>query len=105
MKYVTALITFAASFILSHTNVFAWHEEPVTPYGGFCPKCEYGTCKSTLTSYEGQKALEDYYGGKGLQVELDGIHGRFIRARVIDKGKIVDVIIFDRSTGRIRSIY
>ncbi len=31
--------------------------------------------------------------------------GRFIKARIMDNGKVVDVIIFDRRTGRIRSIY
>ncbi len=42
---------------------------------------------------------------KGLKISIGKARGRFIKARVEDKGKVVDVIIFDRRTGRIRSIY
>ncbi len=51
------------------------------------------------------RAMVDYYKSKGLIVEIENIRGRFIKARIKDKRGIVDVIIFDRRTGRIRSIY
>ena len=58
-----------------------------------------------MTSYDSESALKDYYEKKGLVVKIEKPGGRFIRARISDKDGVVDVIIFDRSTGRIRSIY
>jgi hypothetical protein len=49
--------------------------------------------------------LRDYYNKKGLNVEIRKKGGRFIRARIYDKIGTVDIIIFDRHTGRIRSIF
>ncbi len=46
-----------------------------------------------------------YYGKKGLDVEIEKTQGRFIRARIVEGKEVVDEIIFDRRTGRIRSIY
>jgi len=82
------------------------NEKPVTPYGDFCKRCsEYGKCKSEMSHEEAQKALREYYHHKGLGVELEKKRGRFIRVKVTDNNKVVDVIIFDRRSGRIRSIY
>jgi len=82
------------------------HEKPVTPDGDFCRRCsEYGNCKSTMSHEDAKKALIEYYHDKGFGVQLEKKRGRFIRAKVRDKNKVVDVIIFDRRSGRIRSIY
>lgn len=82
------------------------HRRPVTPYGDLCPRCnQYGICKSPMSNEDVQKALIDYYDKKGLIVEVEIKRGRFIRAKIKDDEKVVDVIIFDRRTGRIRSIY
>jgi len=78
----------------------------VTPYGDTCAKCgRYGACKSTISQEDAEKAITDYYNKKGLDVRIELIKGRFIKAKVSDKEGVVDVIIFDRRTGRIRSIY
>ena len=107
MKYLKVLIT--ASFILfvSFTAALASPEgKPVTPYGDFCPSCgKYGTCKSRMSSKAAEKAMVEYYHKKDLKVNIEKEKGRFIKARIMDNGKVVDVIIFDRRTGRIRSIY
>jgi hypothetical protein len=60
-----------------------------------------------MTHEAAKKAMLNYYHKKGFRVELVRKRGRFIRAKVKEKekGKVVDVIIFDRRTGRIRSIY
>lgn len=93
-------------FIPSTSAVAGGHEKPVTPYGDFCKRCsEYGNCKSIMSHEDAKKALIDYYHRKGLGVELEKKRGRFIRAKVRDKNRVVDVIIFDRRSGRIRSIY
>jgi hypothetical protein len=78
----------------------------VTPYGDFCPQCtKYGTCKSSMSHDEARKAMIDYYHKKGLGVEIEHKKGRFIKAKIKDSDKVVDVIIFDRKTGRVRSTY
>jgi hypothetical protein len=58
-----------------------------------------------MTDYDAEKALKDYYNKKGLTVEIEKKNGRFIRAKIYNKTGVADIIIFDRQTGRIRSIY
>lgn len=57
-----------------------------------------------LSPAQTKQALEDYYSQKGLSIKIDRIRGRFIKAQILDGSKVVDIIIFDRKTGRIRSI-
>ncbi len=81
-------------------------KKAVTPYGDFCDRCsDYGTCDKPLTHEGAKKAVIEYYHKKGLNVMLEKNRGRFIKAKIMDKGSVVDVIILDRRTGRIRSIY
>jgi hypothetical protein len=107
MKYISIIVIVSVLLIIPLTEAAAGsHEKPVTPYGDFCRRCsEYGNCKSTMSHEEAKKALIEYYHDKGLGVQLEKKRGRFIRAKVRDKNKVVDVIIFDRNSGRIRSIY
>jgi hypothetical protein len=107
MKYVSVIAIVSVLCIVPFAVVLAGgHERPVTPYGDFCRRCgEYGNCKSVMSHDDAKKALIDYYHHKGLAVELERKRGRFIRAKVRDKNEVVDVIIFDRRSGRIRSIY
>lgn len=78
----------------------------VTPYGDFCERVShYGMHKHMLTPKEAEDALTHYYSNKGLDVQIIKSEGRFIKAVIKNKETIVDTIIFDRHTGRIRSIY
>ncbi len=106
IKFIKTLTMIIVLFMLS-TAVFAWrHGSPVTPYGDFCPRCSnYGVCKTVLSPEDSKKAIIDYYNKKGLDVEIVNIRGRFIKAKIKDEDIAVDEIIFDRRTGRIRSIY
>lgn len=108
MKWIT-IIAILVLFLTPLTEAFAWQNEervPVTPYGDFCRRCShYGVCRDTMSPGDSRKAMIDYYHNKGLDVEIENIRGRFIKAKIKDKGEIVDIIIFDRRTGRIRSIY
>ncbi|GAB4534854.1 MAG: hypothetical protein Fur0020_01790 [Thermodesulfovibrionia bacterium] len=58
-----------------------------------------------MSDDDARKAMFEYYHRKGFDIEIDRIEGRFIRAKIKERGRIVDVIIFDRKTGRMRSIY
>ena len=78
----------------------------VTPYGDFCKQIShYGMHKQMLSNKDAEQALKHYFGKKGLDFEILHKQGRFIKAFIKDNGKVVDTIIFDRRTGRIRSIY
>ncbi len=107
MKFIFVIIAGLVFLMASLFEVFAWqHEKPVTPYGDFCPHCaKYGACKTIMSHEDAKKAMTDYYQKKGLDVELEKKNGIFIRAKIKQKDEIVDVIIFDRRTGRVRSIY
>jgi hypothetical protein len=77
----------------------------VTPYGDYCKKCTtYGTCKDPLPPGEAIAALEQYYREKGLTVGKVQHRGRFIKAEIYEGNRLVDKVLFDRKTGRIRSI-
>ncbi len=94
-------------FMLAAPPVHAQQaQKPVTPYGDFCSLCStYGICDKQTSPEKAEKAIRDYYGKKGLDVEIEETNGRFIKAKVMDGGKVVDTILFDSSTGRFRSIY
>lgn len=107
MRDIKVLLIMSVILIVSFTVVYASSDgTPVTPYGDFCPKCgKYGTCKSQMSLKNAEEAIAEYYHEKGLKIDIEKAKGRFIKASVKDNGKVVDVIIFDRRTGRIRSIY
>jgi hypothetical protein len=107
MSYLSGLIIASMLLLMPLSEASAWHhKKPVTPYGDICPRCsEYGNCKTPMGHEEAKKAMLDYYHKKGMSVEIDKKKGRFIRAKIKLRNKVVDVIIFDRRTGRIRSIY
>lgn len=102
MKIVYTILV----FLLILTPLYGWDRNgPVTPYGDYCPRCSnYGVCRLMLSPAQARKALKDYYSKKGLGIKIDRVRGRFIKARILDGSKVVDIIIFDRKTGRIRSI-
>lgn len=78
---------------------------PVTPYGDFCPKCSrYGYCQRPLSKAESIDAINEYYKQKGLHPKVVEAHGRFLKVNVYKDNKLVDIVIFDRRTGRLRSI-
>lgn len=78
----------------------------ITPYGDCNPaRCKYGMHKKMINKHQALMNLYDYYEKSGFTVEVDLIHGRFIKATVKKGGLVLDKIIFDRRSGRIRSIY
>ncbi|KJR43062.1 secreted protein [Candidatus Magnetoovum chiemensis] len=83
-------------------------ENTITPYGDFYPfHTNYGMCAAILSIEQAKITLDKYYNEKGLFVRLLSVGDeRFIRAEVRDKqDKVVDIIIMDRRSGRLRSIY
>lgn len=78
----------------------------ITPYGDFCPRCsKYGMGRIPVKRYEAEEAVRDYFMHKGFTVRVVEARGRFMRFDVFRGSILVDKVIFDRRTGRIRSIY
>ena len=111
MKKVLALIltaTLALSLLFGGSAAAFMNKgrKNITPYGDFCKQSShYGMRKHMLNDREVKQALKHYFGKKGLDFEIVNIQGRFVKAIIIDGGSTVDTIIFDRHTGRIRSIH
>ena len=97
--FITVLI-FSMSFL-------AYAEENnVTPYGDYCRDCTiYGTCKEVIPPGVAVIALDRYYRERGYRVGAIFHKGRFIEAEIFKNNRRVDVVLFDRKTGRLRSIY
>lgn len=92
-------------FLLIWAPAYAGHYR-ITPYGDYCKECTtYGTCESILPLKVAVAAIEQYYREKGCTVGRVWLHrGRFIEAEIYQGNRLVDKVIFDRKTSRIRSI-
>jgi len=80
-------------------------QDAVTPYGDYCKECAtYGTCKEPIPREAAISAIENYYRDGGYTVGRVRHKGRFIEAEIFKDNRLVDKVLFDRKTGRIRSI-
>ena len=102
LKKITAFLC----FLLAVPAVACAFPEYVTPYGDYCRDYNnYGSCKEGIPAHEAMKAIERYYREKGYRISAFTYRGRFIEADIFKQEKQVDKVIFDRKTGRLRSIY
>jgi hypothetical protein len=96
----------SAAILLSAASVAVADERPVTPYGDHCRDCTiYGTVREPVPPPEAVHAMRKYYEARGYDLGMVRHKGRFIEAEIFRNGKPVDKVIFDRRTGRMRSIY
>jgi hypothetical protein len=96
----------ATTLIVSTASIADAGEGPVTPYGDHCGDCTtYGTVREPISLPEAMHALKKYYEVRGYEVGILRHRGRFIEAGIYRERKQVDKVIFDRRTGRVRSIY
>lgn len=101
--FIITLLTICLG-LLSTTFALAG-EGPVTPYGGYCKDCAvYGACKEAIPPAEAIQSLRKYYKERGYRLGNVAHKGRFIEAEVLDNSRQVDKVLFDRKTGRLRSI-
>lgn len=95
----SSLLLVAASFSYSG-------EGPVTPYGAYCRDCAvYGACRESIPPREAIQSLRKYYEERGYRLGNVAHKGRFIEAEVLQNNRQVDRVLFDRKTGRLRSMY
>jgi hypothetical protein len=77
-----------------------------TPYGDFCISCStYGVGDKLVPEEESRAAIEQYYRERDLEIGAMKSRGRFIEFEIRKNGAVLDKVLFDRKTGRIRSIY
>jgi len=101
---ILILILCTLSIVTSVPHAYAG-EEQTTPFGAVCPACDtYGYCKKPLTYHQAVHNLETYYSRKGLRVTVVKQFGRFLEANIYREGALLERVILDRHTGRIRPI-
>ncbi len=104
MNKVTSIILSLTALVL--ITSFAEAGPGSTPYGDFCGKCsKYGVCKDFISVEESGEAVKSYFDDTEIDIGSVRGKGRFLKIELIKDQKLHDVILFDRKTGRIRSIY
>lgn len=79
-------------------------EQPAIIYGDYCVS-SYGYCTREMTTDEATIALRLFFEKRGL-VSVIRIHMvRFTRADIYRGPHLLDSIVLDRKTGKMRSIY
>ena len=100
MRYILSVIVLLFA-------VASWSAgEHSAPYGDY-PRWNsaYGICRENLGPREAETAIERYFATKGLRATNMRHKDRFIEADIYRDNRLFDKILFDRKTGRIRSIY
>lgn len=107
MNIIAAIILMSLSFIPAAQADNIRDEkkrQSITPYGAAC-EGSYGMLREHMTIPDAVRAIKDYFEKKGLTVEIIDHWSRFIMADIYDGAIIVDRVIMDRKTGRLRSTY
>jgi hypothetical protein len=76
-----------------------------TPYGDNPEGGAYGICNDKLTPEEAEMAIAKYFAARGYRAVHMRHKGRFVEADIYRDNRLYDKILFDRKTGRMRSIY
>jgi hypothetical protein len=108
-KLLLLLIALTAFVFLPDSDVQAmngWGDGRY-PYGDYCTmQGWYGAKKPVTTAKEAKKILQEYFSKDDVKIGQITERRWFFRAEILDKkDALVDVVIIDKRTGRIRSIY
>jgi len=103
---LAGLISIAALVLCASPALAGGKLRPHGPYTLTAQKSDYGAKKPVANEKEARAALEEYFKGKDVTVGKIEEKELFFEAGILDKkGKVVDKVIIDKRTGRIRSIY
>jgi hypothetical protein len=81
------------------------------PYGRHCPgmgRGPYGARKVVKNADEARQVIESYFSASGQTVQVGKVEERrwYFQAEITNtEGKVIDTLIVDKRSGRIRSIY
>ncbi|MCL4476987.1 MAG: hypothetical protein M1508_12305 [Nitrospirae bacterium] len=100
------------SFLIASIFLFYSHADAMNgwwegPYGDYCPMWgSYGARKIVKTAKEAKKILQEYFKNEPVVIGNTKEREYFFEADIKDKNNnLIDVVIVDKRTGRIRSIY
>ena len=115
MRKISLLIIFLAILLVTPVPSYSedmkgWRGGRHAPYGDYCPGPErgwYGAKKEIKTVEEAEKILKEYFSQtEGVKIGKIKERGRFFEADITDKNDVlIDIVIVNKRTGRIRSIY
>ena len=97
----------AILFLIMTASLLYAAQEGAVQYGDYVQWwCTvYGTRTNDIGPREAEQVIEKYFASKGLRATNIRHKGRFIEADIYRDDRRLDVILFDRRTGRIRSTY
>ena len=99
---VLVVLMFVAPYVYAESDA----GRGIVPYGEHCQLCgEYAYCTRTPSQKEAVNALSSYYEKRGHRVIILRQKERFLEAEIYRNGKLVDRVLLDLRTGRIRSTY
>jgi hypothetical protein len=79
------------------------------PYGDYCQGYKrgwYGARKAVKTPEQAREILQEYFSDSDVKIGEIREKRRFFRVEILDKNNnLTDIVIIDKRTGRIRSIY
>lgn len=83
----------------------AFAADAKSPYGS-SEGGEYGEKRTVSSENEARRVLNEYFSKRNVKVGKITERQLYFEAEITDKNnKVVDVVIIDKRTGRIRSIY
>ena len=107
-KLLLLIILLITAIVLPDSNAQAMNGWWDGPYGDYCPMWgSYGARKPVRTIKEAEKILKEYF-SKYEDVKVGKVKEKewYFEADIKDKNNnLIDVVIVDKRTGRIRSIY
>lgn len=104
--YRAIFILILLIFVASYASAESGAGKGIVPYGEHCELCgEYAYCSRMPTHKEAVNALKSHYEKRRLRVIVLKQRERFLEAEIYNNGTMIDRILLDLRTGRIRSIY
>ncbi|MDA8339670.1 MAG: hypothetical protein M0Z70_10280 [Nitrospiraceae bacterium] len=106
-KLLLLIILLITAIVLPDSNAQAMNGWWDGPYGDYCPMWgSYGARKPVRTANEAKRILQEYFAPHDVKIGKIKEKEWFFEADIKDKNNnLIDVVIVDKRTGRIRSIY
>jgi hypothetical protein len=103
-EYASPYSRFCREIGLAGPSIACAAEQSGSPYGS--SKETYGERRHVATKDEARKLLKDYFSGRDVTIGEIREKQYYFEADITDRsGRLVDKVIVDKRTGRIRSIY
>lgn len=105
-KAICAALVAALCLAFPLAGAKAAERAPHTTYAQAEEDRGYGAKQPVATAKEARRVLEERFKGQGVEVGKIEEKELFFEAEILDRrGSVVDKVIVDKRTGRIRSIY